>query len=145
MPRRFWMIALLVLSTGTWVCADDEPKPEQLKKMYEDTLAQLKQAQDRKNELAQENEKLNGKIGEMQKQLDADHVQLAELQRASATFAEQTFGLRSQQAAWKTFVQSDAKLEAKWEAYLSSPAIAPTASLEFLDRDWPLSSGSLAR
>ena len=70
MRARTWALMALLLS-ATVAVAQDAPKPEQLKKMYDDALAQLKAAQDRKNELAMQNEQLTAKSAELQKQLEA--------------------------------------------------------------------------
>jgi hypothetical protein len=114
MFRRFVMI-LILLSTGSprvWA-QDQNNNPDALRKELADTLAQLKTAQDRKNELGNENEKLKAQLAAMQKQLD-------ELQRASTTWAEQTYWLRSREAAWAAFVGADPRLKARWELFLET-------------------------
>ena len=50
--------------------AQDNPNPEQMKKAYEAAQEQLKAAQERKNQLAAENETLKANVAELQKQLD---------------------------------------------------------------------------
>src|SRR5690349_21387598 len=99
MRARTWAAATVLLAS-TLALAQDAPKPEQLKKMYDDALAQLKAAQDRKTELAQQNEKLTAQIAEMTKELDRLRNEAVDLKRRDAETAERTFFLRSQYAAW---------------------------------------------
>src|SRR5689334_21216917 len=104
-------IALLLLNSIPGAAAQDQPSAEQLKKNYDDALAQLKTAQDRKNELAVENEKLGAKLAETQKQLD-------EARKQAAGYAEQTFYLRSHYAAWQNFVKRYPALRQRWIVFL---------------------------
>jgi septal ring factor EnvC (AmiA/AmiB activator) len=129
--------ALLPVSSAL---AQDEPKPDQLKKMYDDALAQLKQAQDRKNELAAENDKLNAKVADMQKQLDAEKARVDEVNRQAASYSDKTFFLRSHYAAWRRFIQRYPKLEAEWRVYLDGGPTEATPSQDVIDSDWPLSA-----
>ena len=84
--------------------AQDANNPEQVKKLYADALAQLKAAQDRKNELATQNEQLTAKVAELQKQLDQARGDMRDLRRQDAETAETSCYLRSHPAAWQTFV-----------------------------------------
>src|SRR5437868_14898517 len=102
MRRRLFVIALiaaLFAAAGPRAVAEDEPKPEQLKQMYDDTLAQLKSAQERKTQLAAENEQLKAKVAELEKQLKAASAKSAELDRQAAGYAEKTVLLGSRYAA----------------------------------------------
>ncbi len=63
------MAAILLMTAAAG--ADEPLKPEQLKKAYDDALVQLKAAQDRKAELAKENEALAAKVEDLKKQLAA--------------------------------------------------------------------------
>src|SRR6476620_6673920 len=103
MRALVWVAAALVLSAG-FALAQDASSPEQLKKLYDDALAQLKAAQDRKNELAQQNEQLTAKVEELQKQLDQVKGEVLDLKRRDAESAEKSFFLRSHFAAWHDFV-----------------------------------------
>jgi len=75
MRRLFvWAVAVVatiatLASSPTRSFAQDQPNnnPEELNRKYQDALAQLKSAQDRKNELAAENEKLNARIADLEK------------------------------------------------------------------------------
>jgi septal ring factor EnvC (AmiA/AmiB activator) len=135
------VVSLLVIGGGGGVAwAEDEPKPDQLKRMYDDALAQLKQAQDRKNELAAENDKLNAKMADLQKQLDAAKARVDEVNRESAEYAERTFFLRSHYAAWREFIRRYPKLEAEWRVFLEGGTLGPERLKSVIDPDWPLSA-----
>jgi chromosome segregation ATPase len=135
----FFMAGLALLPVRS-ALAQDELKPDQLKKMYDDALVQLRQAQDRKNELAAENDRLNAKVADMQKQLDAAKARVDEVNRQAASYADKTFFLRSHYAAWRRFIQRYPKLEAEWRVYLEGGSTEATPSQDMIDSDWPLSA-----
>src|SRR3954453_16974860 len=81
--------------------AQEKADPEQLQKAYNDTLVQLREAQNRKNQLAAENEKLAAEVASLKKQLDTTHGELERLKRADTEVADKTFFLRSHYAAWQ--------------------------------------------
>jgi septal ring factor EnvC (AmiA/AmiB activator) len=126
--RPVWIIALVVAVLVSSARAQDEVKPDQLKKMYDNAVVQLKDAQDRKNELAMENEKLKTKLADLEKQLDAAHAD-------QATFAERTYQLRAAHAAWEVFVSRYPKLLGQWQAYLQAN-ILDNPSLPVWDDDF---------
>src|SRR4029453_6807726 len=92
-----WAVTAVALTVGlagaTLALAQDASNPEQLKKLYDDALAQLKAAQDRKNELATQNEQLTAKVADLQKQLDQAKTEMLELKRQDAENAEKNFYL----------------------------------------------------
>jgi hypothetical protein len=101
--------------------------PDELKKSLADALNQLKAAQDRKNELATENEKLKQKIAEQEQQL-------TELHRDAAEHAARTWHLRSQAAAWEAFLQRYPNLLNRWKVFLATdPLNGVSAMPEFTD------------
>ena len=134
--RWFWAILVLLAVEGV-ASGQDSPQPDQLKKMYDGVLGELRQAQDRKNELAAENDKLNAKVAELQKQLDAAKLKIDEGNREAAGFAERTFYLRSFYVNWQEFVHRYPKLEARWQVYLEGNVASPWP---LTDKDWPLSA-----
>ena len=68
--------------------AQDEPKPDELKKMYADALSQLKSVQDRRNELAQANEALTAKVKDLETKLATTNTEaLVAQDRAAARSA----------------------------------------------------------
>jgi hypothetical protein len=77
-PKRFFnafrafvpgIFVILVGFSGTDALAQ-HPRPEQLREQLDDTLRQLQAAQDRKNELATENEKLLARIAQLENRLN---------------------------------------------------------------------------
>lgn len=137
---QYGVIGWITLTIAGSALAQEAPKPDQLKKMYDDALAQLKQAQDRKNELAAENDKLKAKLTELQKQLTATQSQQAEADREIAEFADKTFFLRSHYAAWQEFIHQDPKLQARWKVYLTGQTLSPPRLSDYIDVNWPLNS-----
>jgi outer membrane murein-binding lipoprotein Lpp len=133
---RWFCVLVVLLSVGGVASGQDSPQPDQLKKMYDEVLGQLRQAQDRKNELAAENDKLNARVADLQKQLDTAKLKIDEANRAAAEFAERTFFLRSYYATWQEFIHHYPKLEARWQVYLEGGVASPWP---LMDKDWPLS------
>ena len=100
------------------VFAQDQANPEDLNNKYQDALAQLKAAQDRKNELATENEQLKARIAELERQAD-------EHRRAAAEYANNTFFLRAHFAAWQTFIDRYPQLKSRWRVFLEGGLLDP--------------------
>ncbi len=142
------LILFAALAVGIPVAnAQETPKPDQLKKMYDDALAQLKDAQNRKNELSSEVEKLkaaNAKLAErlaqLEKQLTATDAENAQLKDEQANWAGQTFNLRAHYAAWQAFIRLYPAMGIRWHYYLehSFPTSTPDA-IPLLDGGWPFS------
>jgi hypothetical protein len=130
-----WLLTAAVASGLAY--GQDDARPEQLRKRYGDALAELKQAQDRKTQLAAENEKLTARVAELQKQLDAANGRIGELTRTAEGFDDRTFFLRSHYAAWKAFVSTDPELKRRWDAYLRGDGSDETS-----DRTWPFPSAN---
>jgi septal ring factor EnvC (AmiA/AmiB activator) len=134
------LLAVLILAGTAW---GEETKPEDLKKLYSDTLQQLRAAQDRKTELATQNDKLTHQVAALEKTLGEQTAELNELKRQSAAFADKTFFLRTYYAAWEQFIAIHPAIKTQWDFFLanlvplSAPAPAPTP---FMDPDWPLSA-----
>ncbi len=114
--RWVCLVALLVALAGQSVLAEDI-KPEQLKKNYDEAVAQLQAAQDRINKLAMDNEKLQAKVAEMQKQLDTAKAN-------EATFDEKTYQYRATFAAWQQFLKRYPNLLGRWQAFLGSEVMS---------------------
>jgi len=127
-------VIVVVTSMALSAKAQDKPGAEQLQKMYDDALNTLKAAQDRKNELATENERLVGRINELEKQLQSSRRELAERDRES-------FFLRSYYASWQHFLERYPTLKSRWEVFLKAPPLAQPYNLpEVHDPNWPLSA-----
>jgi predicted nuclease with TOPRIM domain len=135
MRRRVvtWMMTLVLAMAGmTW--AQDQSNPEELNRKYQEALTQLKAAQDRKNELATENEQLTARIHTLEKQLE-------DAKRESATIAEQTYQLRAQYSAWEVFLRRYPRLLSQWKQFiLRNPLSRPTGMPEIDDPVSPLSA-----
>ncbi len=119
---RWLWAAAVVLGAVSWSAAQDQASPDELNHKYQDALTQLKAAQDRKNELATENDRLNAKLAELEKQI-------AEANRQAAGFAERTFQLRSNYAAWQSFLKRYPHLLEKWNLFIESDPLAAPADL----------------
>jgi septal ring factor EnvC (AmiA/AmiB activator) len=119
--------------------AQAEPSPDQLRRMYADTLHQLQEAQDRKNQLAAENDQLRGKIASLQKQLEVAQASADDASRQVGELARRTFAERSEFAAWQEFLAHDPRLARQWGLFLrdSAAAAAPGQLSDELGANWP--------
>ena len=135
MRFRGRLILLIVASLASPALAQDDRKPDQLRKMYDDALAQLKSVQDRRNELSQENEKLTAKLKELEAKVAAAEGELASLKKEAAGAAEQTYFLRAHHAAWQSFMARYPDLVSKWRLYLGNPLLLPQST--DADEAWP--------
>ena len=134
-----WVTAVALAAGTTLALAQDANNPEQLKKLYDDALAQLKAAQDRKNELATQNEQLTAKVAELQKQLDQARGEMLELKRQDAENAEKSFYLRSHHAAWLSFIDRYPELKSRWKQFLEKDLLAANNELpKLVDPEWPV-------
>ena len=116
-------VAMLIAFSGVSL-AQDNNNPDELKKNLADALNQLKAAQDRKNELANENEGLKNKIAETEKQL-------AEQRQKTAELEDKTWFWRSHYFAWLKFIERYPRLLAQWKVFmdanpLNAPSLLPT-------------------
>jgi hypothetical protein len=139
---RRWICGLVIFGLCGGTClGQEQPTPEQYKKMYTDALNQLKAAQDRKNELSAANEKLKKENAHLQQQMADLQKALAQLQDEKAHFLDRTFFLRSYHAAWRQFLKLNPGIGVQWEDFLgnSVPSIAPPQRGVF-DLNWPLTA-----
>ena len=138
-----WILLLGVLAVSGVALGQEPVQPDQLKKMYDDAMVQLKAAHDRKNELAGENQKLKERIAELEKQAQERNARIDSLETELAGYAERTFFLRSHYAAWQAFMQRHPQLLARWKAYLERDLLSvPGEPPGFMDPGWPLSARS---
>jgi len=130
-PTGLIVMAACMLAPAAATLAQDGANLDQVKKMYQDALVQLKEAQDRKSELANENAKLTSHIADLEKQLDS-------FKHEAAGEAERTFFLRSRYAAWEEFMKRYPDLLERWKAWLKDGAVK-TGTLPAMgdDADWP--------
>lgn len=137
--RLAWCCAAVMLVAP--IARGQDVKPEDLQRMYKDTLVQLKAAQDRKAELGTQNEKLTARVAELEKQAQASGAQIDELKRQVADFSDRTFFLRSSYAAWQQFLANKPDVRMQWQFFLQSSAPPePVQGPVFMDPEWPLSA-----
>jgi septal ring factor EnvC (AmiA/AmiB activator) len=124
--RRVYFIAVLLLAgAATWAADDGKP---------DDTLRQLRIAQDRKAELATENARLTARVAELEKQLKEQTVQADDCKRQTAALARSTYFLRTHYAAWVQFLQFNPMIRLEWDLFLDRvPPMSPTAGMPPLD------------
>jgi septal ring factor EnvC (AmiA/AmiB activator) len=118
-----WLMAAVCL-LAVPAAAEDKPNPDQLKKAYDDALAQLKAAQDSKNDLAKENERLSKQVEDLKKQLAAGQGRIENLQREVSDNDRKTFSLRAYQAAWQSFLKAHPETMIRWKAFLAGDVLA---------------------
>jgi septal ring factor EnvC (AmiA/AmiB activator) len=135
-----WIVVCLALMTAGVTARADNVKPDDVDRMFHDTLIQLKDAQNRKAELATENDKLTARVAELQKQLAAQSVQLDDARRQASALADRTLFLRSHYAAWEQFISAYPAVKTQWELFVRTVAwaSAPSPGI-FMDPEWPIS------
>jgi hypothetical protein len=116
-------MSVLALSSSPALAQES---PDALRKELDDARNQLKAAQDRKNELATENDKLKAQIAAMQKDVD-------DARRDEATWAEKTYTQRARDAAWDVFLDRYPQLRREWRTFLEIGPIEPVNALP----SWP--------
>ena len=115
MPRWVWLWAMLgVVSIAR---GQEPPQGDDLRRRYDETLVQLKAAQDRKNELSTENESLKQKLAETSRQLDQARAENQTLRQEVAESSNRTFLIRSQLAAWEKFVVRYPEIQSRWKVF----------------------------
>jgi len=119
-PQWQWVLALIIaLSCQGVIFAQDNDNPEEVKKNLADAMNQLKAAQDRKNELATENEALKTRVAELEKQLNDQKQKTADLE-------DKTWFWRSHYFAWTKFIERYPLLLAQWKLFMdTSPLQLP--------------------
>jgi molecular chaperone GrpE (heat shock protein) len=138
MMRMCVRVVICLCLLGSAASAEEKPNPDQLKKAYDDALVQLKAAQNSKNDLARENEKLARQTDDLKKQIAAAQEQIENLKRQVSDNDEKTFYLRSYQAAWKKFLKAHPNLLAEWRSFLGEDALAiPQGVQPPIDSDLP--------
>lgn len=119
--RSIAIAAVLMGCSLSW--GQDAPTAEQLQQLYDDALVQLKAAQDRKNELSIENERLAAQLAELQSELDIVRTKNRQLERGAAEFSTRNWFLRSHYESWLNFVGKYPRLKAEWEQFLDADVL----------------------
>lgn len=128
--RRLNAIVFAGLLLAPTALMAQEETNEQLRRMYGDALAQMRTAQDRRNELARENETLRGRIAELEKELQLAKEQIT-------TISDGTFRSRSQYAALDTFLEVNPLIKQQWLGFLQEHALPGPDFRGLLDSGWP--------
>lgn len=122
------LIALLLVSLAS--AQPVEMSTDQLRRMYDDAVAQLRAAQDRRNELARENERLQERVAGLQEQV-------ADLKTQLTRLTDSTFQIRSERAAWLEFLRTSPVIRSQWFSFLHENRLRSEPSY-LLDPQWPL-------
>jgi predicted nuclease with TOPRIM domain len=121
---------LIVAGLYSVATAQNQPSYEQLQNQYNDALKQLKVAQDRKNELADENAKLK-------KRLEDGSKQLQDKQDELDTLRNRSYFLRAHYSAWESFLDINPHVKAMWMAYFTFSRPPQAVSDMLGDGSWP--------
>lgn len=132
-----WICVLIAAGAiASWVprtLAQEGLSSEQLRRMYDDAVVQLKTAQDRRNELARENEKLRSRII----QLERDVKQLEQARAVANALADKTFQARSERAAFQEFLSANPIIRLQWQVFLAKGMPGMPGAGDPLGADWP--------
>lgn len=143
--RTSLIVAIALLPTLTLPAprAAAEEDGQQLRQAYDDTLAQLRDAQQRKTQLAAENEQLKAKVAELEKQITAADTKAAELRRQNEQLSQTESYLHSHYAAWQQFLHRYPQLQMRWKSFLQTDLHSQPSHGEppvLVDPEWPLSA-----
>ena len=132
MGRRVVVAVLLAAGAALPSAARAQDDPKELKAKYDDAVAQLKAAQDRKNELSVENDALKQRVADLEGQVKS----------SDDTWAERTFHLRAANAAWTAFLRTRPALKGDWDRFISAGPVVPDplVTADLVDEQWPLSA-----
>jgi hypothetical protein len=139
-------LAILAFAAPSWA---DDVKVDDLKKLYNDTLSQLKTAQDRKAELAADNQKLAAqnkklaaRVSELEKQAQQQTAQIASLKEETGVLTDDSLFFRSHYLYWLEFVTGNPDVGGRWDLFLSTlvPVGMGDAPPALIDRQWPWSA-----
>ncbi len=127
---RMALTSVILAALAAPALAQEAPKPEQLQKLYDDAMEQLKRAQNRNNELANDNAKLQKALVEARQRID-------QLSDDADQFAERSYQLRQWRSAWNQFINQYPGLKWRWQAFMQSQALDAAAAPAFLGDNWP--------
>jgi hypothetical protein len=134
MQRVCWLVIVLTLPAVTF---GQDMKPDEMRKQLNNTLTQLKAAQDRKAELAADNARLAARVSDLEKELAAKNQQVQDLNEAAAQMLDRTTLLRSHYAAWQEFMSTNPSVAQRWNYFLDAAAMSG-GSLNLMQSSWPL-------
>ncbi len=121
---------IMATTPGSARAQDPSNNPDELNRKYQEAVAQLKAAQDRKNELATENEKLTAEIAQLRKQL-------ADVKNEVAAIQDKTYQMRLENFALIEFLRRSG-LMTQWKIFMERPLMFQLAVPEEIDTTSPL-------
>lgn len=136
--RMAWICVTMLLTAAT-ASAQDANRPEDYHRLYNDTLAQLHQDHNRLSEVAADNQRLNARIAELEKQISARDGQITDLKIQVAAFDDRTFFLRSFYSAWQAFIAQHESVRREWDLFINVVTPDDSQPRTFFDPEWPLS------
>ena len=133
MRRMLAGLLLVAICSPVFGDGDGDVNGDQLKRMYDNAVAQLRAAQDRRNELAKENESLTAQIRDLKKQAQ-------DAKDEAQSKVEGTFKMRREYGAFQEFLERYPGLDMRWRMFLSSDTRSGSKCiLDQLNSDWPFS------
>jgi septal ring factor EnvC (AmiA/AmiB activator) len=132
-----WAICSLIMLSITGVVRAQEVKPDPTG-LLKETEQKLKDAQDRKAQLADENARLAAQIADLQKTNKAQAAQIDDLKTQVAGFTDKTLFLSTHYAAWKQFITANPAIKVQWEIFQRVTSAFATQPPFFIDPEWPL-------
>jgi peptidoglycan hydrolase CwlO-like protein len=129
MKRRAIALILVALLAAPTV-AQDQPTLEQTLKLLDQANEQLREMQNRKNELSQEIQRLQKKLTEGQQESEELRTRLASLENRS-------YFLREQNETWEQFLAQYPYVNSMWKQYLAGDTANDRLANLFGDSCWP--------
>ena len=127
----FTLVGMLLAAIPAGVLGQDGLSTEQLKRMYDDAVVQLKTAQNSRNDLARDNEKLKARLAQLE-------GELKQTQADANAVADATFQARAERAAFVEFLHLNPSTGVQWHLFLEKNLLASPDPADLLDHNWPL-------
>jgi len=128
--RRIIICLAVFLFSG--LARGQDLKPDDVKKHLDAALAELKNAQDYKAQLASQ-------VSELVRVNQIQAEQINDLKRQAAAFADRTLFLSAQYALWTQFLNLNPAVRVQWAIFEDANAAADAGqSPFFMDTNWPL-------
>jgi len=139
--RAAFCATLMLVSLPWAALAQESAQSQDWKKMYEDSSAQLRAAQDRKSQLATENTELTAKVAELEKLIHIAQSELDALRLQAESFAEERTQFEYFYDAWDGFTRSHPDIAKQWSVDCGAPLwSAGGDGLLLYDPHWPLNT-----
>lgn len=139
-PVKIVAVLLACLAGQAGTAFAQPTDPAQLKSMYDDAMKQLQAAQDRRNELAAENERLKSQVSQLEKDLITQREDI-----------RRSYVLWSNYQAWIQFIEGQPALLERFRSFFvegnpTTPATLPEGNRAregppmLFDPNWPFSA-----